>query len=61
MVIESKKNVYFSCGCAWCRNVPSKIKGAHKKWAHRMFRRKAKAMLRRGDDSTPLVSSGYVY
>ncbi|MFI5300530.1 MAG: hypothetical protein ACHREM_20780 [Polyangiales bacterium] len=37
----------------------SKFKGEHKREAHRRFRRTSKAMIRRGDDSLPLISTGY--
>jgi len=52
-------NVYKSCNCRHCRHASSARKGTHKREAHRNFRRVSKAMLRRGDDSTPIVSSGY--
>ncbi|MCU0683343.1 MAG: hypothetical protein MUF34_14080 [Polyangiaceae bacterium] len=53
------QRVYRSCGCRRCRHVPTSTKVWHKQRAHRLFRRRCKAMLLRGDDSTPIVSTGY--
>lgn len=56
-----KFNVYKSCGCNTCRNWSSSArKGYHKRMAHRLFRRRGKAALRRGDETTPIISTGYL-
>lgn len=51
--------VYYSCNCRQCKLVPSGVKGAHKRQAHRTFRRRSKEALRIGDETTPKVSTGY--
>jgi hypothetical protein len=48
-----KLNPYKSCGCRGCKAVPSKIKKAHKRAAHRALRRI------KNFDEAPVVSTGY--
>lgn len=56
-----KLSVYKSCGCFTCRRLSTSArKGYHKRLAHRLFRRRSKAALRRGDETVPIVSTGYV-
>lgn len=52
---------YRSCSCKWCRSVPTKIKGEHKRLAHRMLRRAAKRAMHRGTEAPTAVSTGYKY
>lgn len=62
-----KFRVYTSCNCDTCRRwSPSKIKGDHKRRAHRELRREGNRLILRliryGDDSQamiPIVSTGY--
>ena len=55
-----KRKVYKSCNCQACRHwPPSSVKGFHKKTAHRKFRRLSKALLNKGIEDTPVVSTGY--
>lgn len=62
-----KYNVYKSCNCDTCRRwTPSKIKGEHKRRAHRELRRTMRKLvdrLVRYDDDTqvmvPVISTGY--
>lgn len=54
------KSVYKSCKCGQCKNAPSKIRGEHKREAHRKFRRESKKSLREGEEDTPIISTGYV-
>jgi hypothetical protein len=54
-------SAYVSCNCIACRHVPSKIKGWHKRQAHRILRRRVRAALHNADfDGIPdQVSTGY--
>lgn len=59
--------VYTSCNCKACRNwTPSKVKGEHKREAHRALRRVTRRALRgAGPEENPVipgaVSTGYKF
>lgn len=53
---------YVSCGCKWCRHVPSKIKRQHKNMAHRALRRATRRCIQNNcpDDIPQTFSTGYM-
>lgn len=50
---------YISCNCISCRRVPSKIKGRHKKVAHRKLRQRTRKALFNGQPCPDVVTTGY--
>ena len=52
---------YKSCNCFQCRHTPSKVKGEHKRVAHRKLRRQSREALRKQvyDQVPSATSSGY--
>lgn len=52
-------NPYKSCNCFQCRHTPSKIRGGHKREAHRKMRRETKKALRNDEEVPNYVSTGY--
>jgi hypothetical protein len=51
--------VYLSCNCRHCRAVPSKVKGHHKRMAHRALRRASREAIQKDREQPSAVSTGY--
>lgn len=50
---------YVSCNCRHCRSVPSKVKSAHKRMAHRALRRASRKALQVDGEPPPTIGTGY--
>ena len=50
---------YKSCRCRACKSVSSTVKAAHKKAAHRGFRRASRLAILRGAEVPNAVAAGY--
>lgn len=60
-----KTSVYRSCHCRACRAQwrgygRSTVSQYYKRLAHRAFRRESKLRLKKGDETLPIISTGYV-